>query len=462
MIDSAFVGLTAATLQILAPNNDEMVTLRIILRNILCGLKDGEKLAPAINNVFAAFRDCPIEAARCVIVGQDPYPGKDKNGETVADGKSYSTKIGIKIQPSANNIFKCLIRGNLMREMPKGGGDLHKWARQGVLLLNSVLTTKVGETKSHIKEWKSYMAQLFKRICALPVIFILLGDHAQKTISAAIKGTTIQPTILAWGHPSPLNAANQKADDPNNIIYCTCFAETNRILRERELTEINWDLNAANAEIAIVRNDEKIEVKTIIEKTEIAQEIVERTNPTTVATKTEQNPIYVFTDGAAAANGKPNCRASWAYCIPALNAENRAIVEPINIDGKVYAASNNRGELLGIIRAIEYMCGDGAESIRDKDIIICGDSSYALNCLSNWGPKWYENPKKYDLDKKLNLDLIGPALNKVKELRLIARSLTFQHVRAHQKEPMAAHDTIEWQMWNGNRMADRLCETLLR
>ena len=183
---------------------------------------------PAAENIFAAFRACPVSAVRVVILGQDPYhePGQ-------AMGLSFSVPDGCKAPPSLRNIFK-----ELESEFGPGSAahtDLTPWARQGVLLLNTVLTVRQGQPASHKgMGWEIFTDAVIRKLNdkQTPVVFLLWGAHARK------KAEIIDNPIhykLACAHPSPLSAYN-------GFFGCRHFSKTNELLRASGQKEISWEL----------------------------------------------------------------------------------------------------------------------------------------------------------------------------------------------------------------------------
>lgn len=156
---------------------------------------------PTRGLIFNAFRKTPLEKVRVVIVGQDPYHGHGQ-----AHGLSFSVPEGVKPPPSLKNVLKEVSRD--IGEMNVSHGSLERWAEQGVLLLNAVLTVRAGEPLSHKnKGWERFtdavLAKLNER--QKPLVFLLWGKYAQK------KGAFLDPKrhlILHSAHPSPYSAAH--------------------------------------------------------------------------------------------------------------------------------------------------------------------------------------------------------------------------------------------------------------
>ena len=182
---------------------------------------------PKKENIFAAFEHCAFEAIKVVIIGQDPY-----HGENQANGLCFSVKEGLKHPPSLVNIFKEL-EADLGREYPKNG-DLTRWSKQGVLLLNATLTVRANEPGSHQKKgWERFTDTLIEIISKKKegVIFMLWGGFAKKKLRLI---DASKHHVLTSGHPSPLSA-NRGYWFQNRHFSCA-----NRILQKQGGEEIVW------------------------------------------------------------------------------------------------------------------------------------------------------------------------------------------------------------------------------
>jgi uracil-DNA glycosylase len=183
---------------------------------------------PQEEDVFNALKYTPFPEVRVVILGQDPY-----HDEGQAHGLAFSVAPGIKPPPSLVNIFREL-RDDLGCPLP-GSGCLLSWAKQGVLLLNTVLTVRAHEPNSHrSKGWEKFTDAI---ICALsrqaqPVVFALWGANAQKKIPL-IEGKC--HPLVRHAHPSPLSARN-------GFFGTKPFSRINAELRAAGRGEIDWTL----------------------------------------------------------------------------------------------------------------------------------------------------------------------------------------------------------------------------
>lgn len=183
---------------------------------------------PRKDEIFSALRLTPFAETKVVIIGQDPY-----HGEGQAHGLSFSVKPGVKQPPSLKNIFKEL-KADLGCEIPNHG-YLEKWAKQGVLLLNSVLTVRESKPNSHKnKGWETFTDEVIRRLNERrdPVVFLLWGRHAQE------KGSLITNPwhgVFESAHPSPLAAKK-------GFFGSRPFSKANQFLREHGFREIDWQI----------------------------------------------------------------------------------------------------------------------------------------------------------------------------------------------------------------------------
>ena len=183
---------------------------------------------PEYKNIFNALKLTPYEKVKVVILGQDPYHG---TGE--AHGLSFSVQDGIRKPPSLKNIFKEL-KDDLNIEEAESG-NLTKWAQEGVLLLNSVLTVEKDKAASH-KDlgWHLFTDHIIKLLNEkeTPVVFIFWGSFAR---SKKIFITNKKHLILESSHPSPFSAAS-------GFFGSRPFSKTNNYLTKTNQEPINWDL----------------------------------------------------------------------------------------------------------------------------------------------------------------------------------------------------------------------------
>jgi len=169
------------------------------LREFLKEEYANETVYPAMEDLWSAFHETAFEDVKVVIVGQDPYHGPGQ-----AHGMSFSVKEGVKIPPSLRNMLKEL-HEDLGCGIP-ANGNLTKWAKQGVLLLNTVLTVRAGKAHSHKGQgWETFTDKVIQKLSARdkPIVFVLWGRPAQ--MKRELIDTT-RHAIVESPHPSPLSA----------------------------------------------------------------------------------------------------------------------------------------------------------------------------------------------------------------------------------------------------------------
>ncbi|MBS0623626.1 MAG: uracil-DNA glycosylase [Verrucomicrobia bacterium] len=186
---------------------------------------------PPQNQVFAAFDHTPYKEVKVVIMGQDPY-----HGEGQAHGLSFSVPKGVKPPPSLKNIFKELNQ-DLSIPIPNHG-CLVDWAKQGVLLLNAVLTVRKGKPQSHAHQgWEIFTDAVIHSLCERedPVIFVLWGKSAQDKCRHILAHTTQRHYVLMAPHPSPYSAHQ-------GFFGCGHFSKIQDLLNKQGKKTICWEL----------------------------------------------------------------------------------------------------------------------------------------------------------------------------------------------------------------------------
>lgn len=189
---------------------------------------DGKEIFPKEPEYFAALDLTPPDQVKVVILGQDPY-----HGDGQAHGLCFSVRPDVRVPPSLNNIYKEL-EADLGIEKAKHG-HLISWARQGVLLLNSVLTVERGLAASHRgRGWERLTDAVIGQVNRLeqPVVFLLWGAYAQKKAQFV---DTDRHLVLKAAHPSPLSAHN-------GFLGCRHFSQANAFLEKNGITPIDWRL----------------------------------------------------------------------------------------------------------------------------------------------------------------------------------------------------------------------------
>lgn len=426
-------------------------------------------IRPGPEYILNAFRYCEVSDVKCIIVGQDPYPNADQ-----AHGLSFSVPLDEKIPASLRKIYECLLNQDIIPEMPTHG-NLARWARQGVLLLNRYLTrnpsiVKVngeiivkgdgGTSNDNMHPfWSKFTDAIVKHLAAKAeqekkyLCLMLWGTKAQEMcgeLSRYITGDIID--VQTWGHPSPL--ANMKAG-PKNFINCNHFAHVNEELSARGLVPINW-------------------------------------NPVKPAVKKRIAPsqkIVVFTDGGCSGNGAKHAKASYGVYFPktfqtlpnVITSTLCGLVPSYElklVDNKIISTdvamqpSNNRGELLAVIYAFATIIENWKNNC---PILLVLDSEYCMHIINERIWKWVNNS---GLKKQANSDLLQilyVQLLKLKELYgdapllqpaaanhyttktpmdLSWPQLTVLHQRSHLEKHEKPKDSMGLELVAGNEAAD--------
>ena len=189
---------------------------------------ESKEIFPPVEDVFNAFNYTPLSKVKCVIIGQDPYHNVGQ-----AHGLCFSVKPGIAIPPSLVNIYKEL-HDDVGFKIPDNG-YLEKWAKQGILMLNTVLTVRAHEANSHKGiGWEKFTDAVIKVLNEQdrPIVYLLWGAPAQKK---AAKVDNPKHLLLKAPHPSPLSSYR-------GFFGCKHFSMTNEFLSKNEIEPIDWSL----------------------------------------------------------------------------------------------------------------------------------------------------------------------------------------------------------------------------
>lgn len=198
----------------------------ITLRQFLKKEYSTQRIYPDMHDIFNALKYTSFENTKVVIIGQDPYHGYGQ-----AHGLCFSVKKCVVPPPSLKNIFKEL-NSDVGKEIPSHG-ELTDWAKQGVLLLNAVLTVREGQPTSHAKMgWETFTDRVISELNKkeAPVVFLLWGAYAQR--KAEIITNPLHKKLMSV-HPSPLSASR-------GFFGCKHFSKTNQLLQNAGLEPINW------------------------------------------------------------------------------------------------------------------------------------------------------------------------------------------------------------------------------
>lgn len=199
---------------------------KTLMQSILQERANGIRVYPTQDKLFNAFKQTPLEQLKVVIIGQDPYHGPGQ-----AHGLCFSVAGNTPIPPSLRNIFQEI--QNDIGTPPAAHGDLTRWAKQGVLLLNAVMSVQAGQPQSHAgRGWERFTDAVIMGLNGLeqPLVFMLWGAYAQK------KGQCIDSSrhlVLKTTHPSPLSAHR-------GFLGCKHFSKCNTWLAKAGVKAIAW------------------------------------------------------------------------------------------------------------------------------------------------------------------------------------------------------------------------------
>lgn len=183
---------------------------------------------PPKQEIFRALNLCPFDDVKVIIIGQDPY-----HGYRQANGLSFSVRKGVPIPPSLMNIYQELC-SDIGCPIPNHG-DLTNWAKQGVLLLNNVLTVQQGKPNSHAgKGWETFTLNVVKALNSRekPLVFILWGKNAMEKQQYI---DTSRHLVLTSSHPSPYSA-------DRGFFGSKPFSKTNAFLVQHQMPPIQWEI----------------------------------------------------------------------------------------------------------------------------------------------------------------------------------------------------------------------------
>ena len=199
------------------------------LEEFVEGEREEFEVYPAEDETFQALELTPLRKVNVVLLGQDPYPGPNQ-----AHGLCFSVKPGVALPGSLRNIFKEL-KSDIPSFSVPNNGHLASWARQGILMLNTVLTVRAGVIGSHRgKGWETFTDAVIEKVNAKKdaVVFLLWGRDAQSKAGMIDES---RHRILRAAHPSPLSARH-------GFFGTRPFSATNRALRDAGKPEIDWQI----------------------------------------------------------------------------------------------------------------------------------------------------------------------------------------------------------------------------
>lgn len=339
----------------------------------------------------------------------------------VGSSSPYNHHDGLAFSGSKQvvcNIYDALMRDKLIDAIP-ATYDLRGWSSQGIVLLNTSLTTPKVDSGGHICQWKPFVVAILQLISQVQnPIFVFFGATAQ-----SFERYIGKSTVYKWTHPNVKSSFSK----------CDIFGKINIELLKRDMI-IRWGDMASTKDIA----NTTANVHTVNDTNMVDTQLLSKLNkPFEIGI----NNIYMSTDGGARKNGKVGCECSWAYYIK-LNSD---YIYEYGIEDK--NASNNVGELTaigkGIQRLITYL--EINKQPNKINIVIYSDSEYSIKCITLWYPSWISNNKTKD---KKNLDLLRQIYSDWLKLSTLC-SVKFEHVRSHKVND----GTMKWHL---NDVADSL------
>lgn len=208
--------------------NEQEKSYFLQLKSFIMDEYSKKAIFPPMDMVFNAFTLTPLENIKVVIVGQDPY-----HQPFQAHGLAFSVPEGVRVPPSLRNIFK-EIKSDLGHEIPKSG-NLISWAKQGVFMINSVLSVEHGKPESHSRKgWETFTNSAISYINRLnqPIAYLLWGKSAK---SKEVLINNPNHLVLQASHPSPLSATR-------GFFGCKHFSKVNEFLVQNNTEPIDWNL----------------------------------------------------------------------------------------------------------------------------------------------------------------------------------------------------------------------------
>lgn len=213
-------------------NDDQFLT---ILDSLADQVNNGKRFVPKMKDAFNAFAKCKLDNLKVVILGQDPYPFFAVNGteDTIADGLAFSCSNTMKEQPSLTKLFDAIQTTVYGDEPYDRNCDLSRWAEQGVLLLNSSLTTEYAKPGTHQKIWEPFITFVFDYLYwnKPDLVFILMGKVAQQWDEMI---NTSHSLVINTTHPASASYTKQDWDCND------CFNRANRFLENINKPKIIW------------------------------------------------------------------------------------------------------------------------------------------------------------------------------------------------------------------------------
>jgi len=419
-----------------------------LLDDVITSIGDCKNIVPPQDKIFEFARLTSLNNIKIIILGQDPYP---KAGD--AHGLAFSCLTNIP--GSLRNIYKCLIKNNLLDKMPNTG-DLTQWAKQGVLLLNCALTTIVGHAGYHLNYWESYTNYLINKLSKRKIKIVVKSDKSDSQLDSKSddksdnkldsksddkqnnknKVYIFRPIFMLWGnfaknksdviyekckkleysHPSPL------AQSRASFIECKHFNIANKIIIKHKLDPIDWNPEEERSDI---------------------EKAFDLTDYSTV----------VFTDGSCYPNRTcPESKAGYAACF-VLGLFTDTILYG-NIQNRPHYATNIRAEGTAIYKALLFL---DKHSEKWDSVIFVSDSEFWIKMFNEFIPKWEQSGD--NLEEKKNADLVIDMWQLYKKFtREYNKNIEFRHIKSHNKDGWMNYpeDSYEYFCAQNNNYVDKL------
>lgn len=424
--ESALKHINAAWMRVLYSEEEiDGSTSKQLLHQVCARIEKKEgtlkNTCPPPKQWFEFARLTKYQEIRVVIIGQDPY-----YTEGTAHGLAFSCTGSVP--PSLRNIYKCLKNTGCIDELPESA-DLTKWAKQGVLLINGALSTRLGKAKVHAKAWEPYVDLLIERISqdfekdGKKLIFMLWGAFAQEYKELI----SDYHHVWKWAHPSPMAQGSLPAK--KKFINCNHFVKANKI------DPIDWSVDDSDSESSDSDDDP----------------------PNNTPYQDWYEPSYfksdgcrhvVFTDGSCEPNNKSPASVG-GYAAVFVDGKFRDTILMGNLCTDTYYASNIRAEGMAINDAFDSMLSDK----RFKSGIILTDCKLWINMLINWMPNWDEDKFK----EMENYDITSDLWSKWCQLKRKG-TIDIIHVPAHNKKKWLDEPSGTYKRYCGeeNKFADAL------
>ena len=199
-----------------------------ILEELYKEAQEGKRFTPPLKQLFRAFEECPYDKLKVIMIGQDPYPYPN-----VADGIAFSCSNDKKIQASLRYIFKDIETNVYPNEGYTWNADLARWSNQGVLLLNTALTTTINKVGQHYQLWQPFIAYVLDTLAfsETGLVYVFMGKRAQEWMKSVPKANH----ILTTSHPAFAAHIGAETWDSGNI-----FGRVNQLMKKYYDTEIKW------------------------------------------------------------------------------------------------------------------------------------------------------------------------------------------------------------------------------